>query len=280
MISGFIDDDTLIHFKGSKLFPNAQPGGLENLIIKNDTKDSYREKFKFDLIAGENEILKTGLPPISKQHLRKKGLREVGYDPLFFSDQAELALGFPSDELARKLSRFYEGDIQIDFGTRYLSGFVKQEQEVTSSQLERYRLKLDMRENGKYRGRNFSSRFFDARYNFCLICDEALIASIGFDIKEGFIYISQIQGERGKAEELKPFRWEKTLLSYAIEWAQSMGIPEVRVMSVDNNRWAQVNNLKKEQGKMIYDVTARRIRHNGNKFRRDEKTRDYVMRLD
>jgi hypothetical protein len=73
------------------------------------------------------------------------------------------------------------------------------------------------------------------------------------------MFIEQIQGIKGYGEVLKPLKWERALLNYAVDWAKTQDVPDVAVISVDNNKWAlQHCHLNKEQGKMLYDVTAKR----------------------
>lgn len=138
---------------------------------------------------------------------------------------------------------------------------VQQEQvrELPSEELAKYALKLDVQLNGSHYGKDFRNKYFDTPFNFCLTYEGKLIASVGFVPDEGRVFVEQIQGIRGNHERLSPFKWERALVNYVAEWAQKYGIKQVSVTSVDNNKWAHKHgHLEVEQGRMLYDVTAKR----------------------
>lgn len=131
--------------------------------------------------------------------------------------------------------------------------------EISKEELGKYSLVLDMQREGSHFGKKFGTKYFDTPFNFCLAYEGNLIASVGFTPETGRIYIQQIQGIKGNHERLSPFKWERALIDYATQWAQTNGINQVSITSVKNNKWAhRVGHLTQEQGKMLYDVTAKR----------------------
>lgn len=206
------------------------------------------------------------------------GLKEKGKKhPLrYFAKQATLMAGLPNLQLAGALLEFQEGRIRRAFGVKYLGRFVKQGVELSDEELGRYALRQDIKlDNGPY-GNHFGHKYFDTRFNFCLTYDNQLIASVGFDAAQGRMHIRQIQGIKGSKDQLKPIKWERALASYAVQWAKEHKIPEVSIVSVDNIRWVKIpGHLGREQGRMHYDVTARRIG-----FKKRGKDGNYVKQLE
>lgn len=117
-----------------------------------------------------------------------------------------------------------------------------------------------------------SGIYFDATYNFVLFREKEAIASIGFyEIEEGVLQVMQIQGVRGRKENLRILRWERFLLRLLCVWAKSCGFKEVRVLSSAKNNWA---GGRQKEFYLKYDVTARR-----EKFIKDPATGCYTKSL-
>jgi hypothetical protein len=143
--------------------------------------------------------------------------------------------------------------------TEQASAQQEQVRELPIEELTKYGLKLDVQLNNSHFGKDFRLKYFDTPFNFCLTYEERLIASVGFVPDEGRIFVEQIQGIKGNHEILSPFKWERALVNYVAEWAQKYGIKQVSVTSVDNNKWAHRHgHLDVEQGRMLYNVTAKR----------------------
>ncbi len=162
----------------------------------------------------------------------------------YFSRKAEMMTGTPSPELASALQEFERGLHYPLFGVTFLRDFAKQGQTVPEEELKKYGLTLDTNNNGNPYGKNYGKKFrdeyFDAQFNFCLTYDGQLIASIGFDLYERGIFIQDIHGIKGQRDKIKSLKWTRALVSQtAVPWAQQYGIPEMHLISVDNNRWAQ-----------------------------------------
>lgn len=122
----------------------------------------------------------------------------------------------------------------------------------------------------------FQRKYYDAPFNFCLVYKEKLIASLGFAPGESQMIVKQIQGVYGQRRKLQPFRWEKALLQYAVKWAQQYNIPEIIVVSAQNNKYNNTHTVIFEEkrlirnrilgvvpfdphrSKMLYDITAQR----------------------
>lgn len=197
------------------------------------------------------------------------------YQPEFFEEQAVLLTGQPDQRLAQELAGFQDGRTETDFGVRYLRRFLKEATLLPEEELSHYALRYDIRKDNSQYGKGFSSKYFDTTFNFCLTYDDQLIASVGFDVQANRMFVHQIQGIKNNGDRLKPFKWERALLTYALEWAERFEIPELAVISVDNNHWANVKgHLTKEQGKMLYDVTARRVG-----LRERDEAGNYVKRF-
>ena len=196
--------------------------------------------------------------------------------PKYFAEQALRLARKPNPELADALAEFQAGSVDRQFGVDYLRNFVKQDAAISDAELGSYALELDIRSPDNHYGRHFKNRYFDAQFNFCLTYDSQNIACVGFDVVEGRMFIRQIQGEGGRKNQLKPVKWERALVQYAVKWAERYAVPEVAILSVDNNKWAAVNrDLNRTQGKMLYDVTARRCG-----FSKRDPDGNYVKRLD
>ena len=172
---------------------------------------------------------------------------------------ATATAALPLDLEGELYEHFVPGCAEPDFGVEFLRDFAKQSARLTDEAWARYRLDSDVRLNGSNYGQRFRGKYFDAAFNFCLVHDGALVASLGFEIDERSMIVWQIQGVRGQGEHLGPIKWAQALLRYAVRWAREAELDRVYVASVDNNRWAAEHaHLDRNRGKMIYDVTARR----------------------
>ena len=162
-------------------------------------------------------------------------------------------VGTEAEELAEALAEFRSSAPYHSFGVSFLRDYVKREQTIPEDELSRYGLTLDIQStkfgSASHYGTRFTQKYFDALFNFCLTYDGELIASLGFNPDEGRMTIQQIQGIKGHGDKLKPIKWERALVEYAVQWAEKYGIPEVAVISVDNNKWAgySFNALKEKE---------------------------------
>lgn len=124
----------------------------------------------------------------------------------------------------------------------------------------RYRL-----ERHNKRGKFFGSIMTDAKYSLLLVRDlpEYIrpLACISFLADEdGILTVVQIQGQRGKQEDLRRLRWERMLLQYVIDLARQCGYREVRVVSGTHNHWNDGRvNPAPEQFHLRYDVLPARM---------------------
>ncbi len=198
------------------------------------------------------------------------------YERRFFDECANrLTCGFPNHSLANELERFQTGFTDNDFRENYIVPFLKKDVILPEAELTRFGLSFDIRRNNSQYGKKQEQKYFDTTFNFCLTYDNELIASVGFDVRDGQMFIGQIQGIRGNGDLLSRFKWTQALVRYAIDWAELNEVPQVCVISVDNNEWANKHgHLKKEQGKMLYDVTARRLG-----FKNRDENGNYIMDL-
>jgi hypothetical protein len=159
----------------------------------------------------------------------------------------------------RALDQFEVSADEPDFGVRVLGAYVKKGPVGESADLSAYSLAGDVKLNGTHYGRRFRDRYFDATYNFCLTHGEELVASLGFECDGDELVIWQLQGKKGAAAQLRPIKWQRALVEHALVWAAAQGLTCVTMASVDNVSWArQHGHLDREQGRMIYDVTAKR----------------------
>jgi hypothetical protein len=199
----------------------------------------------------------------------------VEHNTDYFVKQAKLLTGRNEYKVIDALSAFQEGKTEGLFGIGYLSMFLKQDNKLPLKELSLYELKLDIQLNHSQYGNHFKNKYFDTKFNFCLTYNGALIASLGFNVQKNRMFIEQIQGIKGYGEVLKPLKWERALLNYAIDWAKKHDVPNVAVTSVENNSWALLHgHLAKEQGKMLYDVTAKR-----SGFKERDVFGNYTMNL-
>ena len=248
--------EKIINLNLSDEIANYNSNNIEKIISMYDTREIQREI--------ESNRGRRNNPDILDNHFYEQLLQATkekskSHSPAYFAQQAVVLAGTPSLELAEALARFQKGIVHERFGVEYLRRFLKQDVELSDEELRRYALKQDIQLDNSQYGHEFKGKYFDTKFNFCLTHDGKLIASVGFDAQEGRMFIHQIQGIRGNGDKLKPLKWERALVSYAVKWAEQQGSQEVAVTSVHNNRWAKMyDHLTMEQGKMLYDVTARR----------------------
>ena len=161
-----------------------------------------------------------------------------------------------ADEL---LESFVPGCIEPRFGATFLATYHKQSAELDEAEWQRYALDADIRLNGSNFGQRFPAKYFDTTFNFCLTHDGNLIASLGFDVDDQVMNVWQIQGVKGAQGWLRPLKWERGLLQYAVAWGRAAELAAVAVPSVNQVSWAtQHAHLDPRRGKLLYDVTARR----------------------
>mgnify|MGYP001576364223 CR=1 FL=1 len=101
------------------------------------------------------------------------------------------------------------------------------------------------------------------------------LACIGFDSERDQILVKQIQGNPGKGETLKFFKWERMLLAILTDWAKQNGFNQIRVIQAKDSGWYRKEEEEREQRMfMHYDVTARR-----SGFSFDQSRGQYVKNL-
>ncbi|MCP4599860.1 MAG: hypothetical protein GY847_04845 [Proteobacteria bacterium] len=165
----------------------------------------------------------------------------------------------PIDLEGRLLERFIPGCLEPDFGAGFLCDYTKPSQNISGPELARYTLDADIKLNGSNYGQRFKKKYFDSTFNFCLIHDEELIATLGFEIDDRALIVWQIQGVKGQGSKLQPIKWSRALLKYCASWAGKVGATEVNVVSVKHNEWTATHgHLDKDRGRLLYDVTAKR----------------------
>ncbi|HLC98095.1 MAG TPA: hypothetical protein VJC21_04915 [Candidatus Nanoarchaeia archaeon] len=263
--------------------PYLRQNNLESIFIEKkfaltgSVNSGQNHAILYKINYGEESL---NLTPEELVGFTQQFAREVPtpkhHAPEYFTEQAKRLARKPNPGLADALAEFQAGSVDRQFGVDYLRNFVKQDAAISDAELGSYALELDIRSPDSHYGRHFKNRYFDAQFNFCLTYDSQNIACVGFDVVEGRMFIRQIQGERERKNQLKPVKWERALVQYAVKWAERYAVPEVAILSVDNNKWAAVNRgLNRTQGKMLYDVTARRCG-----FSERDPDGNYVKRLD
>lgn len=175
------------------------------------------------------------------------------------ADAKKIRTGKKYLKLAKEMEEFfYKQDYSQEKTVDLLERFTKKEQDETA--VNGYCITRDI---GPGYSRKFkdgtvftpSSQYYDAQYAFVL-CDEEKkpLANISFKAENNAIKIMQIQGTKGKQEQLKPIKWERMLLALVWEWARENSIEEVQIISHKDSEW----HLVREYGKMLYDVNAQR----------------------
>ncbi len=180
------------------------------------------------------------------------------------------------EALVSGLGDFVRGKRDPTFAPDFLRDYIKLGVVISDEELSRYGLCFDVPKGsveGSYSqfGKVFSRRYFDAPFNFCLTYRTELIGSLGFDAQPRKIFITQIQGfhrdgegnPEDLREKLRPIKWERALVEYAVQWAKNFGIPVVEIQAAKNNQYMKVRDNSRYQ--MMYDVTAKRcgFRRNG-----------------
>jgi hypothetical protein len=163
------------------------------------------------------------------------------------------------DFAAELLEGFVPDCIEPRFGADFLADYRKRDAEIDPAEWQRYALDADIRLNGSNFGQRFRGKYFDTTFNFCLTHDGDLIASLGFDVDDEVMNVWQIQGVKGAQRWLRPLKWERGLLQYAVAWGRASALAAITVPSVNQVSWAtQHAHLDPRRGKLLYDVTARR----------------------
>lgn len=154
---------------------------------------------------------------------------------------------------------FVPGSLDLHFGSTFLPEYCKQAARLSHDEWDRYALDADLRLNGTNFGQRFKQKYFDTTYNFCLTHQRELIATLGFEPDGRALNIWQIQGVKGQGASLRPIKWERALVQYAVGWARANGAAEVWIPSVDHVEWAAAQgHLDPVRGRLRYDVTAKR----------------------
>lgn len=102
------------------------------------------------------------------------------------------------------------------------------------------------------------------------------LSCIGFNVEAGQIVVRQIQGNPGKGEILRLFKWERMLLAILTDWARQSGFSQIKVIQAKDSGWYR--EYAEERIKrmfMHYDVTAKR-----SGFSFDQSSGQYVKILD
>jgi hypothetical protein len=174
-------------------------------------------------------------------------------DEDMFDRDARIISGRQNQALAAWLRLFYEGHTDHEFSANHLKKFIKKDSTTQHMSLDKYNMMYGHNDNNRF------YQYFESQYNFCMAYKRKEIASLGFDAEEGRIFVDQIQGVRGCGHYLMDIKWSHAQLSYLMENAASLGVPMITVVSVENNRWAQLCHLDYEGGMFIYNVTAKRL---------------------
>jgi len=196
--------------------------------------------------------------------LKKPGKAKPKEDPAtynlkFFETHKDTNEVYPID-----LKRFLEKFLREPFGGQVIN-------------FSDYQIQLsfdtgrDYRFNGIYKDAPYCfilTRKYKEEREFALAC----IAFEPFTLFKKILVVKQIQGVRGKQNELKFFRWEKMLLAIVIEWARANRFKRIDVLRAQDTEW--FNEGRKEALYLKYDVTARR---SGFKF--DPDCNRYTMAL-
>ena len=114
-----------------------------------------------------------------------------------------------------------------------------------------------------HKKKHFRNNFLiyaDADFGYIFMKNQFALASMWFDVifenKKKILFVKQIQGIRGKKDELKKFRWERMLLYFLIDSAKKAGFHKIRVVKSTNQSWHTSANGKNFH--MRYDVSAKR----------------------
>lgn len=99
--------------------------------------------------------------------------------------------------------------------------------------------------------------YADSNYQFVLRNKGNPLSVLGFESQLGAVLIVQIQGKKGKHDELKPLKWPNALVTLMVKWAEQAEINEVQILPHTRNKWNQVKD-NESNVKMYYDVTAKR----------------------
>lgn len=115
---------------------------------------------------------------------------------------------------------------------------------------------------------SFNQFFYDGPYAFALlrfngICNYGL-ACISFSVDgRRSVSIGQLQGKKGRKEELLPVKWEKLLIGVVEDWAERHGTSMVKIASSELNFWKVEKNCKADLC-MRYDFTAQQLGYTKN----------------
>ena len=159
-------------------------------------------------------------------------------------------------------SSWYETDLN-----QYLASFIKSSLNINDKKSLQQNFCLRMSSDRHRDPLRIPEPYRDTRYTLALYkYDELLVeerkyeylACIGFDtdVLKDYIVVRQIQGNPGKGETLRLFKWERILLTILTDWAKKSGFNQIRVIEAKDQNWYRIHRAK--QMFMHYDVTARR----------------------
>tara|TARA_Y100000310_G_C20681197_1_gene816065 strand:- start:2350 stop:3210 length:861 start_codon:yes stop_codon:yes gene_type:complete len=181
-----------------------------------------------------------------------------------------------TDTVETALFDFVNGLKIPDFGEKYIERHVKESHTLSKKQRDKYTLRFDVPAHGFFRlkdngyakrSRDFfslgESRYFENPFNFSLFYGWSCIASLGFEPGFDNIMIRELKGTTVRVNPLQKIKWTHALVSFAVDWAKALNIPEVRILSASNNYLAQrtYQNLQ-ELGYLPRDMTFQEsLRH-------------------
>lgn len=100
--------------------------------------------------------------------------------------------------------------------------------------IKKYSMQYDMKIENIH-GNFFSQKYFGSIFNLCIMYENKMVSSIGFNLKYKYAYVNRIQGIKGQEKYLKDIEWGKSLVNYLEEWCLQTQIPEIIIESVFNN---------------------------------------------
>lgn len=101
------------------------------------------------------------------------------------------------------------------------------------------------------------------------------LACVGFNVETGQIIVRQIQGNPGKGEILRLFKWERMLLAILTDWARQSEFGQIKVIQAKDSGWYREHDKERiKRMFMHYDVTARR-----SGFSFDQSSGQYIKIL-
>ena len=142
-------------------------------------------------------------------------------------------------------SSWYETDLN-----QYLASFIKSSLNINDKKSLQQNFCLRMSSDICGDSLHLPKPYRDTRYTLALYKYDELL------VEERKIVVRQIQGNPGKGETLRLFKWERMLLTILTDWAKKSGFSQIRVIEAKDQNWYRIHRAK--QMFMHYDVTARR----------------------